>query len=41
MVGVKVHVAELGDNEVKDIGLAHFLDLGLKFKELEARSDVF
>ena len=33
--GVQVHVAELGDDEVEDVRLAHPLDLVLELEEIE------
>ena len=40
LVGVEIHFAELGDDQVKDVRLAHLLDLGLKLEKLENRPDV-
>ncbi|TLD46543.1 MAG: hypothetical protein FAZ92_01169 [Accumulibacter sp.] len=39
-VRVQVHVAELGDDEVEDVRLAHPLDLGFELEELEDVADV-
>ena len=40
LVRVQVHVAELGDHEIEDVGLAHLLDLGFELEELEDGPDV-
>ena len=39
-IRVQVHVAELGDDEVEDVRLAHLLDLVLELEELEDGADV-
>ena len=40
VVGVQVHVAELGDDEVEDVGLAHPLDFVGELEILEDAADV-
>lgn len=37
---MQVHIAELGNDEVKDVGLAHPLDLGFKLEVVEDAADV-
>ena len=39
-VRVEVHIAELGDDEVEDVGLAHLSDLGFELKEIKDGADV-
>jgi len=39
-VRVQVHVAELGDDEVEDVCLAHLLDLVLELEEIEDGANV-
>jgi hypothetical protein len=39
-VGVQIHVAELRDDEIEDVGLAHLLDLAPKLEVLEDAADI-
>jgi hypothetical protein len=37
---VQVNIAELGDDEIEDVRLAHLVDFGVEFEEVEDGADV-